>query len=150
MQLHCVSRWTAYIYFFTSLRETWWKVLGNSKHICSLERCLEMLRTGDLIKFIAGIISHVPPHDLWEQRPWDGGQALFGITRRRVSGDKTKKMTNKRFLVDTKVRFCFLGSRLHQKPDLSIDLCVPRKALYDLHFHKNASLHTADGDLATS
>jgi hypothetical protein len=84
-----------------------------------------MLRTGDIIKFIPSIIFQVPRHDLWEHRPWERAQDLFGITR-RVSGDKTKKMTNKRFLVDTEVKFCFLGSRLHQKPDLSIDLCVPR------------------------
>ena len=84
-----------------------------------------MLRTGDIIKSIPSMISQILPHDLWEQGPWERAQALFGITR-RVSGDKTKKMTNKRFLVDTEVKFCFLGSRLHQKPDPSIDLCVPR------------------------
>ena len=99
-----------------------------TRHFCNLERCFETLRTGDLIKFIPRIISQVLRHDLWDEWPWERVQALFGITRRGVSGDKTKKMTNKRFLVDTEVTFCFLGSRLHQKADLSFDLCVPRES----------------------
>lgn len=104
--------------------EKFWETGG---HFCNLERCFETLRTGDLIKFAPRIISQVSRHDLWEEWPWERVQALLGITR-RISGDKTKKMTNKRFLVDTEVTFCFLGSRLHQESDLSIDLCVPRES----------------------